>query len=317
MTISGTDNTIAQLVGTKLFTRSLNLVIGFPLNPQLNVTAVFNDTNSAGLDVSGLDVDFSVEKSLKPSEPNTCAIKVYNLSRTSREKLSGGHSLTVRLEAGYVGGISQLYFAGARSAWTTSDSRGTYVTHIESTDSIARPTGVKATNKPQPGANGNIYRTSGPRVPLADAFRTIAAAFGIGEGNLKTALANMHGANLTAVNGSALLGNGARRMTDLCRSAGLEWSIQDNNLQLINIGQVLSTTRAILVSEGTGMEGSPSVDSQGALSVKTRLIPGLAPGVLVNIQSLFVNGGYRVEKCRYVGSTRGRDWSCHFDAVTY
>ena len=42
-----------------------------------------------------------------------------------------------------------------------------------------------------------------------------------------------------------------------------------------------------------------------------------APGVLVNIDSLFVSGGYRVEKCRYVGSTWGNDWHCHFDAQKY
>jgi hypothetical protein len=320
----GVANTIAQLVGTQLFNRALNLTIGFPNDPTLDVTAQFNDANSKGLDLSGMDVDFVVEKSLKPTEPNTCAIKVYNLSPASREKISGSqsggvqHALTVRLEAGYVGGVSQIYFAEARSAWTTSDSRGTYVTHIESTDTIARVTGVKRTRKPQPGElTGNIYRTMGPRVPLADAFRSITAALGIGNGNLQTALANMHGSGLTAVNGSALVGNGARRMTDLCRSAGLEWSIQDGNLQLINIGATLSSTKAILISEDTGMEGSPSVDSQGALSVKTRLIPGLSPGVLVSVQSKFINGGYRVDKIRYIGSTRGKEWSAHFDAIKY
>lgn len=311
------ENAAATLRGTRLFVRQLNLTLGFPKDPNLDINVKFNEQNSTGLDISGLDVDFQVDKSLKPTEPNTCAIKVYDMAPASRQALSGAHSLSVRLEAGYVGGISQLYFAEARSAWTTANGP-TYITHIESTDTVARPTAVKRTRKaPIGSATGNLYRTLGPKVPLETAFRQIAQALGIGEGNLQQALSNIHGAPITAVSGSALLGNGARRMTDICRSAGLEWSVQDGQLQLINIGQVLSTIRAVELNSGTGLIGSPSVDSQGALTLTTLLIPGIVPGVLINVDSLFVSGGYRVEKCRYVGSTRDKDWYIHMDAVRY
>lgn len=310
------DNITAQLVGTRLFGRSMSLTIGFPKDPNLDVTAQFNEKNSEGRDISGQDVDFVVEKSLRPTEPNTCALKIYNLAPTTRQSISGQHFVTVRLEAGYLGGTSQIYFGEARAGWTTREGPN-YVTHVESTDTIARPQGVKRTRTPQPGSNGNIVRTLGARVSLEDAFTNIAQNLGIGAGNLRAALSNLKGQQLSAVNGSALIGNGAKRMTDLCRSAGLEWSIQDGKLQLLNIGQILSGQKAILISEETGMEGSPSVDSQGALSVSTRLIPGLAPGVLVDVESKFVQGGYRIEKIRYVGSTRGHEWSAHFDAVRY
>jgi hypothetical protein len=318
MTISGTDNALAALQGTQLFGRAVNLTIGFANDPLAQpITAAFNDTTAKGKDVSGHDLNFVVEKSLKPDEPNTCSIIVFNLSEASRQKLSGQQKLTVRLEAGYRGGLTQLYFAEARAAWSTRQGPDIHL-HIESTDTIARPTGVRKTKKAQPGSTtGSLYITKGPRVQLEDAFRTITKALGIGEGNLKAALTNLHGQQLTSVNGAALIGHGARRMTDLCRSAGLEWSIQDGALQLLNVGQVLGTTQAILVSPSTGMIDSPSVDSQGAVSVSTLLIPGLAPGVLVVIDSLFVQGGYRVEKCRYVGSTYGNDWTCHFDAIKY
>ena len=280
--------------------------------------AEFNSQSQTGVDISGLDVDFVVEKSLKAGEFNTCSIKVYNLSPSTRQMLSGAAApLTVLLEAGFVGGISQLYFAGARSAWSTREG-ATYVTHIESSDTIARPTGVRKSKKIQPGEiGGSVYRTTGPKVPLEQAFRTITEALGIDEGNLQQALSGFNGAPLTAVNASALYGNGARRMTDLCRSAGLEWSIQDGALQLLDIGKTLSTTKAIQLSDSTGLFGSPSVDSQGVLEISSSLIPGLAPGVLIDVDSIFVKGGYRIEKIRYAGSTTGEEWTAHMVAVKY
>ncbi len=307
----------------KLFGRACNLTIGFPNDPTLNVEARFNETNAQGFDtggIAGLDIEFLIEKSLKPTEPNTAQIRVWNLSPTSRQKLSGQHSLTVRLEAGYVDGVSQLYLADTRSAWTVREGAD-YITHIESTDTIARPTGVRTTKKARPGSStGNLHRTMGARVPLQTALQVLTEAMGISPGNLTTALHG--GLPISAVNGGALVGNAARRMTDICRSAGLEWSVQDGALQLLNIGQVLRSTAAIELSSdnpgrNTGIIGSPSVDSQGAVTVTTLLIPGLAPGVLVSLNTLFVKGGYRIEKIRYQGSTRGKEWYASFDAVRY
>jgi hypothetical protein len=319
MTDQGVSNANNTLRGTRLFCRALNLVVGVPNSPNLAADVRFNEQNAHGLDMAGLDVDFTVEKSLKATEPNTCSLKIYNLAEDSRRSMSGDHSLTVRLEAGYAGAVSQLYFGEAHSAWTTRDGAD-HITHIESRDTIARPTGVRKTKKLQPGEiNGNLVQTLGPRVPLAQAFQAITKALGIGDGNLRDALKAIPRTQLSSVNGAALVGNGARRMTDLCRSAGLEWSIQDGELQLLNIAESLGGGfNAIKVSSDTGMwDDSPAVDSQGALTCTTALIPGLAPGVLVDVDSLFISGGYRVEKCRYVGSTRGNDWTCHFDAVKY
>jgi hypothetical protein len=303
----------------KLYGRSLTLTIGFPNDPALDVKARFNEKNSGGFDtggIAGLDVEFLIEKSLKAAEPNTAKIEVFNLSPESRQRVSGKHALTVKLEAGYEGGTSQLYFAECRSGWTTRE-QADYVTHIESTDTIARPTGVRTTRKAQPGsATGNLYRTMGARVPIATAFQAIATAMGVGVGNLNQALAGKP-LPLTAVNGGAIVGNAAQRMTDICRSAGLEWSIVDGNLQLLNIGQALTTVEAIEINDRSGLVGSPSVDSQGAVSLTTLLIPGLNPGVLLKLDTLFVTGGFRIEKIRFQGGTREKEWYAHMDASRF
>lgn len=304
------------LQNTRLFGRSVRLVIGAPTDPTVQVQADFNQKNTSGLDISGMSIAFVIEKSLVPTEPNTASIKVRNLAQNSREMLSKASSLTVLLEAGYQGATAQLYFAGARAAYTTREGAD-YVTHIESSDTIARPKTLKATKKIPPGSTtGSIYRTTGARIPVTQAFKTLSDSLGIKFGNAALALANSNMA-VTAVNGSALLGNSARRMTDLCRSAGLEWSIQDGELQLLAVGQALSTVKAIEVNSQTGLINSPAVDSQGALEIETLLIPGLAPGVLIKVDSLFVQGGFRIEKIRYEGNTHGQEWYARMAAAKY
>lgn len=307
---------MTTLASTKLFGRSATLIVGSTTDPTVHVQAQFNEENTQGLDISGLDIEFVVEKSLRAAEPNTCQIKVFNMAPDHRQQLSGNAPLTVNLEAGYITNTSQLYFAGARAAWSSREGTD-IITHIESTDTIARPTGLHKTKKIPPGSTtGSIYRTTGARIPIAMAFQQIAESLGVGLGNLNQALAE-GSFPISSVNASALVGNGARRMTDLCRSAGLEWSIQDGVLQILNIAEALSTVNAIELSEDTGLIESPSVDSQGALSCTALLIPGLAPGVLIDMDSEFVQGGYRIEKIRYVGSTRGQEWYAHIEAVRY
>jgi hypothetical protein len=309
-------NAAATLNGTRLFGHQLVLQIGYPNDPDLAVDVNFNASNSSGLDtggITGIDVDFVVEKDINNTSPNTCSIKLYNLNDQSRNALSGGNPLTVKLEAGYVGGTTQIFFAQARAAWSEREGPTT-VTRIESTDTVARVSGNRKTK--QITNTAALYKTMGARVPIKQAFQAIAGVMGVKVGNLNQALAGIS-VSLSQVNGAALLGNSAQVMTDLCRSAGLEWWIDDGNLCLVNIGGYLSSTAAILLSEDTGLVGSPSVDSSGALSAKCRIIPGFVPGVQVSMQSLFVSGGYRVEKCRYKGSTRGKEWDIDFDAVKY
>ena len=257
---------MGALESTKLFGRACKLTLGFLTEAGTtqvagaiatsgggqSVQAFFNDSNGRGVDVSGHDMEFVVEKSLKPGEPNTCSMKVYNLSGALRQALSGfnvynpgnlASGITVLLEAGYLEQTSQIYFAGARAAWSQRINAD-YVTHIESMDTIARPTGLDKTKKIPPGAiAGAVYHTTGARIPLSDAMNALAKAMGVGVGNLAQVLsappaegesitgATIPATAITSVNGSALIGNSARRMTDICRSAGLEWSVQDGVLQ--------------------------------------------------------------------------------------
>lgn len=287
----------------RLFGRSVSLTIGAPNNPLTSVSVDFDDSNSTGLDVSGFDMEFVVERTLKP-EPNTCEIRILNLSADSRKKLSGVPKLTVRLEAGYKGATELLYLGECRAAWTERDGSD-FVTHIESGD------GEKEIQA------ARLNTCLGAKVPVAAALTAIAKSLNLKPGNLAQAIASLQKAGFANINGAALNGSTARRLTDFCRSAGLEWSIQNGALQILDQGAILSTIEAIEVSESTGMVNSPTVDSQGIVSASILMTPGLIPGCLVRFDSLFQSGGYRVQRCKWHGSTFSQDWTIDFEAKKY
>lgn len=253
--------------------------------------------------MSGLDFEFTAEKTLKP-EPNTCAVQIYNLSENTRKTFSNAKKLTLRLEAGYQGAVSQIYLGEVRNAWTER-SGADFITHIESGD------------KEKEIAQSGLHITHGAKVPTDVALKALVGALGVNPGNLQTLISK--GAvtrKIKTVSGSALTGNAARRLTDICRSAGLEWSIQDGSIQILETGATLNKT-AIQVSAATGMIDSPTVDNEGIVSASMLITPGLLPGNLVVFDSLFVKGGYRIQRCSWKGQTFGNEWRCDFECKKF
>jgi len=287
--------------GASLFGRKVELVVSAPGSPPA-VKAAFNDT--PGLDVSGFDIDFSVRRSLAMKHPNVCKIEVYNLSESSRKALDGGPktNLVVSLSAGYQGGLEQIYFSECRAAWTERVGPD-WVTHLEAGD------GDKA-------MKARCATGPGGYIPVASALTYIAQALGVGTGNLQAAQTAIAQSGIYNFSASAVSGSAARRLTDFCRSAGLEWSIQNGNLQIIKQG-ALTRTNAVLCSVDTGMIDSPTVDSHGLLSAKMLITPGLVPGGLVHVDSEFYSGDYRINRCHWDGSVRGLNWYVQFEGEKY
>ena len=251
------------------------------------------------VDITGLRCAFTIRKTLK-KEPNTCTIKVYNLSESTREELSESKVLGVSVEAGYKGDNSQLYLGQLRGA--SSEVEGADITTVFSTGD-----GDKAIQ------SARLSIPLGPKTPNDVALLAIARTLGVGLGNVAQAAAKLKtsGVSLFPV-GTLLTGNSAKNLTQFCRSAGLEWSIQDGKLQILDIGKALDERPYVLDSE-SGLIGSPSLTHEaktGDKIVKAEclMLPGLRPGMRVMFNSRFVKGLYRVEECEYEGDSWGENW---------
>lgn len=252
-------------------------------------------------DVTGLDCSFRVQKDIKPS-PNKCEIEVYGLAESTRKILEQKRIIPVRLRAGYKTRLFQLYLGTLHSSGSRREGPD-IVTKIASVDS------AKATRE------GRV-QISVPKVPNATHVLTdITKALGVDAGNLLEHAGGELGQKLQAMfsGGRPVSGSAARILTDICRSTGHEWSVQDGKLLLLQRGRALAG-RALLVRDDAGLVGSPSVDAKGVVSARMFLVPEVVPGRLVQFDSLSIKGFFRIEQVEYIGQTWGNDWYADFHA---
>lgn len=255
--------------------------------------------------ITDLDLDFKVTRSLQ-RDPNTAEINVKNLSEDHRRETEEKTTAAVNLAAGYErspgtpeqGGFAEtsLIFAGdLRTAHSTRDSAD-LITHLKTGD------GEKKHRR------SRIAKSYAPGTKIKQAIKDLVQAMGLGLGNLK-ALGNVEFpfAGATFPNGTVVSGNVAAELDGLLRSAGLEYSIQNNAVQILTRRRGLAG-QAIALSEKTGLIDTPSVASDGIARARTLMIPDLFPGRTVSFDTTRVTGFFRVNKAEYTGDTVGKDW---------
>lgn len=253
--------------------------------------ATGGDAQGAG----GLDVKFSIKRNLK-AQPNTCDLTIYNLNPDHRSQIEQKKVARVQVEAGYQSGTSVLFVGDLRtslSVWEGPDC----ITSLSSGD------GEKAIRT----ARVKVSIKKGTQT--GDVLKALAAALGVGQGNLNSAVSKLQAAGVGSIfsMGTVLSGSASKEMTNVCRSSGLTWSIQNGALQLLPLKTALDGT-AINLTPQTGMIGSPTVDNNGVLSTKMLLMPDVFPGRKLVIKSDRLQGQYRIEEVNSSGDTSSTDW---------
>ena len=84
-------------------------------------------------------------------------------------------------------------------------------------------------------------------------------------------------------------------------------SIQNQGLQLRKKDQPLQK-EALVLSSDTGLLASPEIGSKGTVMVRSLLMPELAPGRKVYIDSATLKEFFTIEKVRLTGSNYGEEW---------
>ena len=267
-----------------LFKRSYRLVVG-------------------DLDLSNLDISFAVKKTLKPA-PNTCEIKIRNLSQNHRNLLATPKKLPVRLDVGYIDALATIYLGEMRSVGTSTEGPTT-VTELTSADS-ADPHRKAKLNVPVSGKS-----------PY-EVLQLLVQSFGIGAGNAAQMVNKLKAAGNASVYGKRAVISGHLRdeLTDFCASAGIEWSMQDGKFQFLDLNKPLEGLAVEISVEG-GMVGSPTVDNKGLAEFTTLLIPQIVPGRKISFKTRDLTGGYRIIRVEYTGDTAGQEWYCKCQAKKY
>lgn len=253
-----------------------------------------------GVSRPGLRVAAKVVRSLKPTA-NSAQITVYNLNPNHRTALTKVEAPTVALTAGYENQLTRMFVGQA--IHVVHERNGADITTTVSTTDDGLNQQLK-----------RIKKTFPKGVKAGDVMAEIVKSMGIKVGNLATAKARLNagkGATIFA-EGVTLQGNASNEMTALCRSCGLEWSIQDGSLQVLDAGKALDSEAIVL--DRTLLIGTPSISNKGVVQGLTFLQKDFSPGRQVQIAHPFVSGVFRLEKCEYSLDSYAEDWVVHFEA---
>lgn len=296
-----------------LFNRTASLIVG--------------KDGGKGRELAGLRFSFSIQKG-STKTPNKCTVKVWNAAPETRALLEMiGNVLLLR--AGYVEdtGASTI-FAGDVTRALTSREGPDWITELELLDGGSEFRDTKVSVSFAAGATAT------------QVISDLAKRYGLPMRPLPADIAAKQ-----YKNGFAFVGRVRDALDKACQYAGVEWSIQNREVQIIKRGGVF-TRRAYLLSPDTGMIGSPMQESKSmtekaaakegitatqpgvrrtierdadgearpvlqvlGYKVTTFLLPLLEPGGYVQLKSKSINGEFfRVEELVHNGDTHGKDW---------
>src|SRR5688572_14568736 len=222
-----------------------------------------------GVTTPGLRVTCKATKTLK-REPNKCELVIYNLSPAHRASLTKIARPVVQVTAGYEKQTTQIFYGQALHV--RHERRGADITTTVSTSDAGDKT-----------QKARVHTSFGAGAKAGDVLRALTKALGVKVGNLEAVARKLNAGKATSLyaEGCAIDGHAPHYLTELCRSAGLEWSIQDGVLQILDVGEALAA-RAIVLDESL-LIGTPSISSKNVVEFVTFIQGDLLPGRQVHV----------------------------------
>lgn len=261
---------------------------------------------SSGLDASGLRLAFQVRKTTKVNS-NTGDVTIWNLSEGSRNSIRELDD-TITVKAGYEEDT------GARTVYTGEVVRITHSynppnieTRIEAGD------GVKSLREKR-GSSSFGEGTAADTV-----LKDLAGKMGLTLRPLPDGISDQY------VNGFSHSGSIKDALSRITDRLNLEWSIQNNELQILKRRGVLPGGSVPITFE-TGLLAYPErltdlkdnlIDDQPkpGWKIKTLLNPLFEPGLKVSVEAGDMSGEFRIEEVTHSGDNWEGDFTSELNVV--
>ena len=231
-------------------------------------------------EITDLRIAFECVKT-NESKPNNAKVSAWNLSENTRSSLEGKGG-RLALDAGYVHSIATL-FRGDIVKVTHRSEPPDIITEIEVKDGGNR------------FRNARIDKGYPPGIRTRKVFEDLAQEMSLSQSSLVGV------PNTEYANGLTLSGYARDQLDMLAKKNKLEWSIQDETLQIIP-KLSWSLDDFVKLTPETGLVGSPSKTDKG-VKFESLLQPRLRPGRRVQIESKFLKGIYKIRKVRHAGDS--------------
>ena len=267
-----------------------------------------------GLEITQLRITFDIMKTAKKN-PNRSKIEIFNLTKGTRAKMEAPNQRCL-LYAGYAEQDGPLLiFQGDITLATSTVENPDVKTTLDLGDGVRE---------------------------IRDSMISVGYAEGVTSETVIDDLSKSMGMTLNIPDdvkhkvwnhGISYYGSSMDLLDKITSSSNMEWSIQNGNLQVIERGGV-TTRQGILISATSGMIGSPVRVRQAKVQkagdkpeivdakevdngwrVKTMLMPTINPGDRVIVESLVVEGIFRVQEIKHRGDTHGNEWVSELTVV--
>jgi hypothetical protein len=292
-------------VASDLFQRAYKLTVG-----QTQIDA------SLGVN-TGLAIAFSIARDEKRT-PNAIELRINNLSRTHRQALAEAKTVSISLEAGYVGQLGQLFLGDLRTVRSVKLQDGTYETTVSGGDGEALL------------RTARIAKTFPAGTTVGAVLKGLGAALGVSAGNVANAAAALSSQRIPRAR--TLHGLVYDELEDFCRTYGLRWSVQDSALQVRTGDAPVNAGFGPLLRADSGLIGTPEVMSHGkatksgdvhavaatasgtkVVSFSCLLRADVIPGKSVQISSESYSGNLVIIQTNHTGDSHRGGWQV--DAV--
>ena len=234
--------------------------------------------NEGGLDLSQYRVKFNTHSD-SAEAPNHAAIRVYNLSKSTAEKIRSGAYGFVVLNAGYQDGNFGTIFKGSvmQVKVGRESNLDTYVDILASDGDAAYNQGVVATS---------VARESPLNAQLNPIFSAMVE-LGIGKSVEDMKSKAVYVMNLR---GKVLFGLARAKLRNLVQSLDYSWSIQGGEVVVVPY-EGYEKGVVVDLSPGTGLIGTPEQTDSG-ITATSLLNANLKVGALVRILPEAINREY-------------------------
>ena len=251
---------------------------------------IFALKGEQGIKHSDVRIEFDLKKTSEVNT-NSGSIKIYNLNKESRAFLQQ-ENVVVFLEVGYEDSVDQLYTGDVIKS-SSEKIQSDIVTTIEAKD------GSFALE------NANLDKSYKAGTNLKDVARDVVQTMKEAGAIAVSSLGDLQ--DETLQNGMSVTGASRDILKKLTDKQGLEYSIQDNELQILKKGGS-TTDEAILLTPETGLIGKP-IEREKGIEFKALIqTTKMRPGRKIKIVSSETNGVFVIRKVNYKGDTHGEDW---------
>ncbi len=321
------------MAGAAQYDRGIRVTIVPPADAPIQIPIIVNPIPPPGggaPSVPQIYIRFDVDGSTTP-EPERCQIEIHNLSKTTRQYISGASKRAidwsppgeirgaliridgrilpadpilatpaaglchVRLEAGY-GAALAVIFEGQCTMPRHRRRGNTWVTTITAGDSeLELQQGMAQmsfpTGTPATAVVQYLATCMGLIVVPTVAFQTLAASKTIGTRHFR--------------------GRARDHLAEVLAAAQLDWWVEGKQLWILNtaLGQAVEGLPVICspadVPGAHLLLETPDTIEEGGARIQTQLAPEIRPGRRVVVTSSEVAGSFRVESRRHTGDNRG------------